>query len=640
MFRNEHPLISLPRQICSRLPLRSSAAVIETHDPNWVTKVFSSLNGGDDCELLKGSLSQWKFPSPIFWFNTSFVYTDITKVNLHSFCSSKARENLKIVNESRHEGDKIRCFVGEVSRFEFRLELPISEKLVGKTAQLLRNWVALDAGSDFCPISYHLPTTPGSESSLFGTNQSITGGLRELKQVCLILVREKDLSWMYTEECNRNAIFPDPVLQNLTRFVIQNGSNVPELREAFNSILKQQDASRAIIIAQMIQINDQISLHHVCEELLKAPKRMRKILPFLIRRWEHQCSFSELPGTERLMSQLRKYLERFCGAISHGDSDLFDCFNHSDEKLALMKLAAIKNVQIDSFTGWDPSILFEITRSHLANPDVEVLVKEIVTQSRGDNSLLTISFLISSYVEPKAITLRIMLIGVLVDLVSSFTTEKFWSYWLGLLCVSHDVGDLDLIAKVCGLIVSEGSHQCHISCETLIQRNLVDRNSMWTAMEVFYSAREDYIRAQIESLQHLDQFDFRFPSPLLQEACGSEKEKIIQFLKSERKSLRLRGICKSYASLLMEELLWREPHWCRFDQPHEMCGIDTGFSVICSYEADKKRKAGGKVFIILKTEEYYSHQRKFAPLLEEELSWLMLQHNSKKRAKKTVNPTF
>ena len=103
--------------------------------------------------------------------------------------------------------------------------------------------------------------------------------------------------------------------------------------------------------------------------------------------------------------------------------------------------------------------------------------------------------------DPELSQMRICAIEIYLEIVSGCQKEKLWNHWIDLLCFCNKIGATEQIHLVCDLIISEGSHQCHISVEVLLQISQLQQNSDQTARDIFYCAREKEIRAQIKLLK-------------------------------------------------------------------------------------------------------------------------------------------
>ena len=248
-------------------------------------------------------------------------------------------ECINIVNDSKQEGEKIQCFSGAISLVHEEYRVPLSGENFVKSGALLRNWVALDKGSDLCPISYHLPqdyNTTGTENRCRYHNCK-----QEWYGLYLILVREQDLAGMYSEETN------------LSRSC-SSGSHPPgDEKWSWGSHCLEYHFICSLIRWRGASISclsngpNWFSLiHQLCSVLLKAQTALKRILPFLIRCWKFQCSFCDITETEGLMKSLDGYLENFCSQITADQWKLLRSVSDYDDKAVCLKLRAIQRIGI------------------------------------------------------------------------------------------------------------------------------------------------------------------------------------------------------------------------------------------------------------------------------------------------------
>ena len=629
MFRREAalvPSVKVTSDVGAKKVQSWSAGAPDSRDKQWLTSISMAILCNHPEEFLELT-NKWVSSTPVCIRSATQIESgsDWEAVDPYNIIPSSYLECLCTVNASKVDGEKIRYFAGGISLVSKDYSLSLCSENFVKSAAVLRHWVALDGGPDFCPISYQMPADYSHRS--LSDQYRCTKDLVEHYGLFLILVREQDLDEMYSEETNQRGIFPDPALQDLTRLVMRNGGEDPMAWRTILSVLKSGDKTRALIASQMIRIDSPTLIHRICRELLKAPVNLLSILPFLLRRWQHQCTYRETQETEVLRARLQEYLEEYCRAClnSCGKWTLLNCLSNADVSTVCLKLRTMQSIGMIGLCYYSTSISLSsffssVVKAHPSNFEVQKLLKDLISGMKGLESLPSLRSLIGSLVDPDSSTLRICVIQVYVRIVLGSHQEKFWNHWIDLLCVCSEIGATPLIHRLCKLIMSEGSHQSHICCEILNQVSGT-KNYDWTARDIFYCARENEIQAQIKLLSKRKRFNMTYSNPKIPErACGTHRSQIIMFLKGRNESLSLLDLTREQAWILMEDLLWREPHWCRFNQTYEQCGMNTGFSVLC--QTAPSTGMDRVSLVIQKTDAHFESEKNFILLLEEELSWL------------------
>ena len=605
----------------------------QSHNTAWLTDVEKAVLRGDSSELLQ-LVSQWALPMPVVLNSIEDKYTRWEELDVYTAFPSSLVECVTVANKSLPQGQKIRCFAGQISLYFNNLSIPLCHEERTKAAAVLKFWTALDDGPDHCPVSFLMPPM----TDYYGRASQYVGNNVERFWASLFLVREQDLAGMYL--LDQNHVFPDHTLRSLTRHVLKNGADLPIVRTRIKSILLEADGSRALIACQLIHINCPKSVRFVCKELLQSTESSIKcIIPYLLRRWERQCSFN-LPENASLLRFLKDCKQAFCNSLSIKDSHIFGNFeNHPDT--IWIKLRAFQRMKEPFFA--DLKLLTQFFEMFVLSHHAEALelcgalISKISSADPDLGSLEILSAFLSSMKSDDR-EKRIILLNLMVCLVSKSKKEKFWTHWVGLLCVSHDVGDSPLIRSVCEHILSEGLHQCHIAFETLTERSSVDRESLWNVKRVFFTAREKAIRSQLDEIRKKTKFEGIFTDPQIPEtACFGLRPQLMAFLRSDRMTLSVtsESLSQKHISELLKILQWQEPNWCRFDQPHEICTENLGYSVACRVKVSESL---GRMIFIKKTNKHFLSECRFITSLEEELSWLLLQHSTQKSGTK-VAPT-
>ena len=583
------------------------------HCSQWLGQIKDALVKGD-CAALAQLFNEWEQPSLICLNLPDFkIYNEWKDIDPFNVVPSSWLHCLNKTNESRGEGQRIRCFVGEGIDFEACLSFPLCKNSRPlKSAFAIRHWVALDGGPDYHPNS--LPTR--SSCSLHNSRPMMDYG------ILLVLIRAQDLPFMYSEEANARALFPNVTLHNLTSLVLANGTESNHIRDLIREQLK---TSNALMAAQLISVDCPSSVQFLLHELGTLAER--DVIPFILRRLEYQCSFKEdLPATQELKESIAKSWKAYLDGLTTGDwahkTEIFS-FREDLVRIQLQSLQRVPSAHRKS-----NKVILGVIIAFPDHAEFLGIVYAILNSINAEISIPVLENLISDLASPQPNEpfrdVRRTLLNLLWKNLNRCRDQNLLkTRFVGLILVSNEVEDLALFTEVTQRLLLEGSHQCHVACEMLV------KSQMSSAMSPFYLNREKEIRDSIRAIEEKQEFNGTYMRPKIPlHIKPKHRDSLKQFLEGAQETIQLTGLNPQEGLELSNILSWKHPKWCRFDQPSDHCEENEGFSVTCRIVPLE----GGAIAVeVTKTDTHFLHERKNLSELEEELAWLLLRHNSKKR---------
>ena len=544
-------------------------------------------------------------------------YADWKTIDPYKVIPSDWLQCLNTANKSRPEGQKIRCFVGEGMETKKTISFPLGKKHTKtRSAFWVNYWVALDKGSDHHPTYLPASSCPNVYLRNWGAGSGESYGL------LLVLIREQDLPSMYSEEANARALFPNVTLQNLTSLVLANGTESDNIRDMIRVQLK---TSNALMAAQLISVDCPSSVQFLLRELNTLEDR--DIIPFILRRLEYQCSFKEdLPATRELKESITKSWKAYIDGLTSTDwANKTEIFSFGED-LVRLQLQALQKVPSASLKCI--KVIQEVVRAFPDHAEFLGIIYDIIGSIQAERSIPVLVNLISDLerTQPNEplLLLRCAFLNLLWKKLNIHgDQELIRDHLLGLLLVSNEVEDLALITEVTQRLLMEGSHPSHIACEILTEC------SISSVKCPFYLEREKEIRESIRVIEEKQLFDGTYLNPKVPlQVEGDDRHRLCQFLEGTQETIQLPVLTHEKGLELSNILTWRHPKWCRFDQPSDHCEENEGFSVHCRIVPLE----GGAIAVeVTKTDSHFLHERRYLLDLKEELAWLLLQHNNRKR---------
>ena len=586
----------------------------ETHDPAWLEEIEIAFRTRRDSGALSELLNEWAAPAALHVLvSHSGEWKDIDP---YKVIPSRWLQALDKVNETRPDGQKIRSFLGEGSYVQKTLSIPLYNDDSKKAVFVLKHWIALDDGPDQYPIFQPTDDLPRKSNFYDG----------EFRPLLLVLVREQDLPWMYSEEANRHAIFPDIALQDLTRFVLANGTESDFVRSMIREQFKTSNGLRA---THLISADSPSSVKFLLNELGSLVDQ--ESIPFILRRLDHQLSFKEdLPSTPDLRSSIAKSWKSFYESLTAED------WVYTLETEIHAFTESCVRIQLQALQKWTLTPLIRIKliqtvfKAFPGHSEFLGTICDSIDSMQVETAINILVKLISCMRRPEpAKELRIFL-GSLFRLfwkkLSILNDQRlFRTHFLGLILMSNEMEEPELVSEVTRrmLLEEEASHQCHIACEKLLEKEMI------SATSEFYLHREREIREWIQTIEEKEEFNGSYMSPKIPLQIKVEhRQALMQFLQGNQETIHLTVLTHQEGLELTRILNWRRPKWCQFNQPSDHCEENEGFSVACSIGPWE----GGTIAVeVKKTDDHFQQQRKFLSALREELAWLLLHHNDKKK---------
>ena len=130
----------------------------KSHNAAWLTEIENAVLRGDSSKLLH-LVSRWMIPMPVILCPIQKGYGRWEELDVYTAFPSSLVECIAATNESLPQGQRIRCFAGQISVYYNNNQIPFSREIRTKAAAELKFWTALDDGPDHCPISFLMPPT-------------------------------------------------------------------------------------------------------------------------------------------------------------------------------------------------------------------------------------------------------------------------------------------------------------------------------------------------------------------------------------------------------------------------------------------------------------------------------------------------
>ena len=392
-------------------------------------------------------------------------------------------------------------------------------------------------------------------------------------------------------------------------------------------IREQFKTSNGLMASHLISADSPSSVKFLLHELGTLVDR--KSIPFILRRLDHQLSYKEdLPSTPGLRACITESWESYFQSLTPQDwekSADVETFAFT-ESCVQIHLQAIQREPLTLLTRIN--IIQRVITAFPGHSEFLGVICDCINSMQIETAITILVKLISGMRRPEPTKeLRIFLSSLLnlfwKKLSSSNDQKMLGTHLLGLVLMVNEVEESELVFEVTQRMLLEESHQRHMTCEMLVAKEMI------RATSEFYLHRESEIRQQIQAIEEKEEFNGSYMSPKIPLHIKAEdRDALSQFLQGNQDTIHLTVLTYEEGLELTKILNWRRPKWCQFNQPSDYCEENEGFSVTCRIVPLE----GGTIAVeVKKTDDHFQQERKFLSALREELAWLLLQHNDKKK---------